>query len=73
MFFIAYFILSESNSSVKIIAISMDDFSPCRRYILKRRNLFIKHVKKHENRQFIYKYKWKDLNELFPSDSWLTL
>ena len=74
MFLIAYFILSESNSSVKIISISVEnDFSPYRRYIFKSRNLFIKYVNKHENRMYIYKYNWKDLNKLFPSDSWLTL
>ena len=68
MFFVAYFILSESNSTVKIISISVE-----RKYIFKRRNLFIKYVKKHENRLYIYKYNWKDLNELLPSDSWLIL
>ena len=73
MFFIAYFILSESNSSVKIISISVEDFSPQRRYIFKRRNLFIKYVNKHENKLYIYKYNWKELNELFLSDPWPTL
>ena len=43
MFFMAYLILSESNSSVKtMISISADnDFSPLRKYIFKHRNLFI--------------------------------
>ena len=72
IFFIAYFILSKRNSSIKIISISADDdFSPLRSYIFKRRNLFIKYVKKCENRLYIYKYNWKDLNELFPGDLWL--
>ena len=35
--------------------------------------MFIKYVKKHENRLYIYKYNWKDLKELLPSDSWLIL
>ena len=52
-FFIAYFVLSESNSSVRIISISVDnDFSPLRRYIFKRRNLFVKYLNKHENRLY---------------------
>ena len=41
-FFIVYFILPKSNSSVKIIFISADDdFSPLERHIFKHRNLFI--------------------------------
>ena len=34
---------------------------------------WFKYVNKHENRLYIYKYNWKDLNELFPDDSWLIL
>ena len=61
MFLIAYFILSESNSSVKIISISADnDFSPLRRYIFYRRNLLIKYVNKYGNRLYINKYNLKD-------------
>ena len=57
MFFIAYFILSESNSSVKIISISVNnDFSHKGRYIFKRRKYIIKYVNKHENKMFIYIY-----------------
>ena len=47
-FFIAHFIFSVSISSVKIISISADnDFSPLRKYILKR-NLSIKYVRKYK-------------------------
>ena len=49
-FFTFGYLIWYSNSSVEIISISVDnDFSPWRRYIFKRRNLFIKYVKKHEN------------------------
>ena len=52
----------------KIISISADnDFSPLRKYICKR-NLFIKYVWPH-----MYKYNWKDLKALFPSDFWVIL
>ena len=45
VFLIAYFIPPTSNSSVKTISISADkDFSPL------SRNLFLKNVKKYENR-----------------------
>ena len=48
IFFIAHFIFSVSISSVKIISISADnDFSPLRKYILKR-NLSIKYVRKYK-------------------------
>ena len=30
------------------------------------------YVNKYENRLYIYKYNWKELNKFFPSDSWLT-
>ena len=57
MFLIVYFILSESNSSVKIISISAEnDFFLLRRYIYKRPNLFFKYVNKFENRLYIYRY-----------------
>ena len=42
--------------------------------IFKRRNLFIdKYVNNHENRLYLYRWNWKDLNELLLSDSWLIL
>ena len=70
IFFIAYFILSVSISSVKIVSISADsDFPPLRNYIFKRRNLFIKYVSKYKNRLYTSKYNWKDLKELFPSET----
>ena len=70
VFFIAYFILSVSISSVKIVSISADsDFPPLRNYIFKRRNLFIKYVSKYKNRLYTSKYNWKDLKELFPSET----
>ena len=69
-FFIAYFILSVSISSVKIVSISADsDFPPLRNYIFKRRNLLIKYVIKYKNRLYTSKYNWKDLKELFPSET----
>ena len=72
-FFIAYFILSVSISLVKIVSISADnDFPPLRKYIFKR-NLSIKYVSKYKNRLYMYKYNWKDLKQLFPSDFWVIL
>ena len=44
-----------------------------RRYIYKRPNLFFKYVNKFENRLYIYRYDWKDLNEFFLSGLWLIL
>ena len=40
-----------------------------RNYIFKRRNLFIKYVSKYKNRLYTSKYNWKDLKELFPSET----
>ena len=69
MFFFSSLILS-----FHIIPISADnEFSPLRNYIFKRRNLFIKYVSKYKSRPYMYKYNWKDLKELFPSDFWVIL
>ena len=51
--FLMFFILPKNNGSVKIISIYADnDFSPLRRYIFRRRKLFIYYVIKYENRQY---------------------
>ena len=74
MFFIAYFILSGSNSSVEIISIfAENDFSPWRDIFTNVLIFSFKYVNKFENRLYIYKYDWKDLNEFFRSGLWLIL
>ena len=56
LFFIAYFSLPKSESSVKTISISADDdFSPLR-CIFRHRNMFIQHANKYKNRLYIQKY-----------------
>lgn len=56
LIFIAYLILTESNSSVKSLLL--------RRYVFRRRNLFIQHVNNYQNRLYSHtgKYNKKYLN-----------
>lgn len=56
LIFIAYLILTESNSSVKSLLL--------RRYVFRRRNLFIQHVNNYQNRLYTHtgKYNKKYLN-----------
>ena len=64
LFFIAYFFLPNSNSSLKTISISADDdFSPLRRYSFKYRNLFTSYVNKYIKTGCTYNRK--DWNELY--------
>ena len=56
LIFIAYLILTESNSSIKSLLL--------RRYVFRRRNLFIQHVNNYQNRLYTHtgKYNKKYLN-----------